>query len=146
MKHYELSDDLRTRLLEGADWAGVGITRKEVKAKLDERKEDTKKEVVAEKAKETDSDNEDADLDALIEQALHTCPLCLTEMEDTIEEDRLLEHLEVASKVLDTILAINESDENADESLSEALASLYLQTIDFEDEDEIEAKDEKESK
>ncbi len=134
MKHYVLSDDLRARLLESADWGSINVTLAEAKEKL-AKKDEVKPEVKAQEAPvQEDETSEDEELDALVEQALHTCPLCLTEMEETLDEDRILEHLDVAAEIIERVNLLNEEDENIEDLLSEALSSLFLQTIDFGDE------------
>ena len=127
-----LSDELRNQLLEAAAWgkAGINITEtREVQAEEQETLEEGKTRA---SRKERPVIEE--------EEAVHVCPLCISQLDEAIEEDALLEHLDVVMGLVDRLSQINEGDEDVDAVIEEALTDLLLGDYDEEalDEEELE--------
>lgn len=122
MDHYDLSDELRQQLLESAAWGKAGI--KPVLA------EETKQGVVEEaKAAEAPEDTETPE--EVIEEEVHVCPLCTSQLDEEIESDRLLEHLDVILSLTDRLSQLQEGDEDIDEIIAATIDSVL-----YPDEDE----------
>jgi len=110
MDHMNLSDELRTQLLEAAAWGKVGIT-----PRLDEGNDLDEEET--EEVEETED----------IEEAVHACPLCASQLDESIDEERLLEHLNVIMSLVDRLSQLNEGDEDIDTVIDETLSELLLE-------------------
>lgn len=128
MDHMKLTDELRQQLMEAAAWGKAEITPTE---RLDERR--TKKA----KAKNTSPDDEeyeeateheDAEDAEELEEAVHVCPLCTSQLDESIDEERILEHLNVVMGLVDRLSQLNEEDEDIDTVIDETLAELLLQS------------------
>jgi DNA repair exonuclease SbcCD ATPase subunit len=109
MDHMQLSDELRNQLLEAAAWGKAGITPT---LRIDESGEEEEEEF--EEAEE------------VFEEA-HACPLCASQLDESIDEERLLEHLNVIMGLVDRLSQLNEGDEDIDTVIDETLAELLLQ-------------------
>lgn len=123
-----LSDELRNELLEAAAWgkAGINITEtREVQAEEQETLEEGKT-----KASRTEQPVIEE------EEAVHVCPLCISQLDEAIDEESLLEHLDVVMGLVDRLSQINEGEEDVDSVIEEALADLLLG--DTEEEDDLE--------
>jgi len=151
MDHMKLTDDLRKQLLEAAAWGKADIevnlneeVQEEVEERLDERKKTRKKkkkdwgmgkgeksrtdpgdEDYTWRKEEVDSDDEDGE--HLEEEAVHVCPLCVSQLDESIDEERILEHLDVVMGLVDRLSQLNEGDEDIDTVIDETLAELLLQ-------------------
>ena len=149
MDHMKLTDELRQQLLEAAAWgrAGVQVTlneevQEEVEERLDERKKTKKKKKKkgwgmgkGEKSR-TDAGDEDYTWrkeeaeeaeEEVVEEAIHVCPLCVSQLDESIDEERILEHLDVVMGLVDRLSQLNEGDEDIDTVIDETLAELLLQ-------------------
>lgn len=113
MDHMKLSDELRNQLLEAAAWGKAGITPT---LRIDESGEE-------EEEFEEDEFEEDEEF---FEEA-HACPLCASQLDESIDEERLLEHLNVIMGLVDRLSQLNEGDEDIDTVIDETLAELLLQ-------------------
>jgi hypothetical protein len=146
MDHMKLTDELRQQLIEAAAWGKADITPTE---RLDERggkKGDEKgsgkkkghhgrgpkrKETAKEEGEldyEESAEHEDAEDAEELEEAIHVCPLCTSQLDESIDEERILEHLNVVMGLVDRLSQLNEGDEDIDAVIDETLADLLLQT------------------
>jgi Pyruvate/2-oxoacid:ferredoxin oxidoreductase gamma subunit len=140
MDHMRLTDELRQQLLEAAAWgkADIKVTlneevTEEAEERLDERKRSTKKGQLRKTARrayeepvEEEGEN-DEDGEYLEEEAVHVCPLCVSQLDESIDEERILEHLDVVMGLVDRLSQLNEGDEDIDTVIDETLAELLLQ-------------------
>ena len=113
MDHMKLTDDLRKQLLEAAAWGKADI---EVNLNEDTNKKEEEVVVEAEEAEEE-----------MLEEAIHVCPLCVSQLDESIDEERILEHLDVVMGLVDRLSQLNEGDEDIDTVIDETLAELLLQ-------------------
>jgi hypothetical protein len=130
MNHIKLNDEYRQRLLESAAWGKVGVD--------------------SGKAPKTEMVNEEAEVEAteeeeVVEEAAHVCPLCISPLEEAIEQERVLEHLELVAAVLDRLDQINESEEDLDSVIAECVRAILLENDeeDVLEEEEIDEQPEK---
>ena len=120
MEHRNLSDELRNQIMEAASWGKADVT-----VRLNE-KEVVNEQPVIEEATEEEEES--------IEEAVHACPLCASQLSDSIEEDRLLEHLNVVMGLVERLSQLDESEEeDIDTVIDNALAELLLQDTDEEE-------------
>ena len=145
MDHYRLSDELRNQLLENAAWGKAGVTprldekascdsydkpAKKKKAKKADEKHDEKDDKKDDEAPVEDSVEVEAEGEELAEA--HVCPLCVSQLDEAIDEERLLEHLNVVVGLVDRLTQLQEGEEGDIESIiDETLAELL-----FADDDE----------
>ena len=139
----KLTDELRQQLMEAAVWKDT-----EIAARLDESGEVAEVEETEEleekkscgpkgKANKKEAmyahteveDGEDAE--ELEEAVAHVCPLCVSELDESIDEERLLEHLNVVLGLVDRLSQLNEGDEDIESIIDETIAELL-----FADEEE----------
>ena len=125
MNHIKLNDEYRHRLLESAAWGKVGVD--------------------SGKAPKTEMVNEETEVEAIeeeevVEEAAHVCPLCISPLEEAIEQERVLEHLELVAAVLDRLDQINESEEDLDSVIAECVRAILLEN----DEEDVLEEEEKE--
>jgi DNA repair exonuclease SbcCD ATPase subunit len=73
-------------------------------------------------------DDEDAEE---LEEAAHVCPLCVSQLDESIDEERILEHLNVVLGLVDRLSQLNEGDEDIESVIDETIAELL-----FADEEE----------
>ena len=106
MDHMKLTDELRQQLMEAAVWKNDEIT-----ARLDE----------SSAVEETEE----------LEEAAHVCPLCVSQLDESIDEERILEHLNVVLGLVDRLSQLNEGDEDIESVIDETIAELL-----FADEEE----------
>ena len=97
MSNTDVHGDIAKALLEGSNWATAGL-------KLTEK--DAKPEMVEESTEETIQEAEE----------VHSCPLCLTELNEAISDEQIVEHLDNVLTIMDVIEESFEGDEEeADE-------------------------------
>lgn len=126
----QLSDELRNQLMESAAWGKAGITPTE---RVDESAE-----VVEEKAEEVEAEVVEKETEAeetVTEAEVHVCPLCVSELSEAIDEERILEHLDVVVGLVDRLSQLDEGDENIEAIIDETIAELLLQNQETEDEE-----------
>jgi len=140
MDHMKLTDELRQQLMEAAVWKND-----EIAARLDESSAVEETEELEEKTscgskkkpkgKPTQvvahtevEDGEDAEE---LEEAAHVCPLCVSQLDESIDEERILEHLNVVLGLVDRLSQLNEGDEDIESVIDETIAELL-----FADEEE----------
>lgn len=129
MNHIKLNDEYRQRLLESAAWGKVGVDSGKA----------PKTEVVNEEATAEVETTEEEEV--IEEGAAHICPLCISPLEEAIEQERVLEHLELVAAVLDRLDQINESEEDLEAVIAECVRAILLEN---DEEDVLEEEEEKE--
>ena len=133
MDHMRLSDELRAQLMEAAAWGKAGIDREveqldeAKKAKKDEKKEKMKPAYEEAEVEEVEDEEE-------LTEAVHICPLCTSELEESLDPDQIVEHLDVVMALYERLSQIQESDEDLDDVVDGALADVLFGD-DEEDED-----------
>jgi len=155
MDHMKLSDELRQQLLEGAAWGKAGITprldegviEEKKKSKKDKREDkeeggdpkafggkkgDKSQTHKGEDYENCDTTHEDGDDAEELQEAAHVCPLCVSELSEAIDEDRVLEHLNVVVGLVDRLSQLNEGDEDIETVIDETIAELLFQDLDEE--------------
>lgn len=131
MKHVNLNDEFRNKLLESAAWGKIGLNINE--GKVEEGQESLTEETDAQ-GYEIIQDQEEEYID---EGSAHVCPLCTSLLPEAIEEERVLEHLEIIANVLDRITQVNESEEDLESVIAECVREVLLESDDdIIDEDE----------
>jgi peroxiredoxin family protein len=136
MDHYRLSDELRQKLIESAAWSKVGVeTRLDEGAEVIEEKkgkkgkkahpdEEEDKALIKKMMKKEDVDA-DEDAEELSEE-VHVCPLCTSQLDESIDEDRILEHLDVVMGLVERLTQLQEGEEDVEEVIDETLKELLL--------------------
>ena len=131
MDHMRLSDELRQQLLENAAWGKAGVTRLDEAKKADKDKE-KKKAKEEEKEMEDHSEYEDAEGSEELEEMAHVCPLCTSHLDEAIDEERILEHLNVVVGLVDRLTQLQEGEEDIESVIDETLAELLFQDLEEE--------------
>jgi hypothetical protein len=155
MDHMKLSDELRNQLLENAAWGKAGITPRLDEEVIEERKK-SKKDKKEEKEEGGDpkafggkkgdksqthkgedyencgTEHEDAEGSEELQEAVHVCPLCVSQLDEAIEEDRILEHLNVVVGLVDRLSQLQEGDEDIDTVIDETISELLFQDTEEE--------------
>jgi DNA repair exonuclease SbcCD ATPase subunit len=62
-----------------------------------------------------------------LEEAVHVCPLCVSQLDESIDEERILEHLNVVLGLVDRLSQLNEGDEDIESVIDETIAELLFQ-------------------
>jgi DNA repair exonuclease SbcCD ATPase subunit len=78
-----------------------------------------------------DTEYEDGEDAEELEEAAHVCPLCVSQLDESIDEERILEHLNVVLGLVDRLSQLNEGDEDIESVIDETIAELL-----FDDEEE----------
>ena len=140
-----LSNEFRKHLMESALWEKAGFTVERIDESveteerltygIDESQGGRKRKPMvkmskAEKMEEADEFEHDEDAEE-ISEAVHVCPLCVSQLEEPIDEERLVEHLDVVFGLADRLSQLNEGEEDVEEVIANALSDLL-----FDDEDE----------
>ena len=130
MDHMKLSDELRQQLLESAAWgkAGISVTKPKDSNRVDEETEQVDEGARSNRAQEAPEE----DQEQLEEEAVHVCPLCVSLLEEPIEEESILEHLNVVMGLVDRLSQINEDEEDVESVIDSALEDLLLPDTDEE--------------
>lgn len=123
MNHINLNDEFRQKLLESAAWgkAGIDATASSEENTLNESSEEQL---------------EQEEQEEQLEEEAHICPLCTSQLDEAIDADRVLEHMEIIAGVLDRLDQINESEEIDLDALIAEVASEILMESEYESEDE----------
>lgn len=141
MDHMKLTDELRQQLMEAAVWKNDEIAARldesgaevEETEELDEMYGAKKKGKMGKMSKKTmrqdcDTEYEDGeDAEELEEAVAHVCPLCTSQLDESIDEERILEHLNVVLGLVDRLSQLNEGDEDIESVIDETIAELLLQ-------------------
>lgn len=131
----ELSDELRRQLLESAAWGKAGVAprldesetveeAKAAKPAAPAEKEEKKKEEKEEKKEEMDGK----------ESTTHICPLCTSELNESLDPDTIMEHLDVVMALVDRLSQLNEGDEDLDDVIDATLADALFGQEELEEE------------
>lgn len=137
----KLTDELRQQLMEAAVWKNDEIaSRLDESSAVEEVEELEEKKSCGTKAKKgkkavKDDYMEDTEYDEEegeeLEEAAHVCPLCVSQLDESIDEERILEHLNVVLGLVDRLSQLNEGDEDIESVIDETIAELL-----FADEEE----------
>ena len=136
-----LSDELRKQLLESAAWGKAGIVLSEGVVEEAKKAVDADEEArtgkTAKTAKKGDNPfakgkKKDEKEEVHCEETVHVCPLCVSQLEESIDEERLLEHLNVVVGLVDRLSQLQEGDEEIDTVIDETIAELLFQDTDEE--------------
>ena len=111
----KLSDELRQQLMESAAWGKAGITPR-----------------LNEAASEVEETEEAEETEEVVNEAAHVCPLCVSELSEAIDEERILEHLNVVVGLVDRLSQLNEGDEDVETVIDETIQELLFQDLDEE--------------
>ena len=145
MDHMKLTDELRQQLMEAAAWKDTEITARldesgevaevEETEKLEEKKSCGSKAKKGKKAMKDDymedTEHDEEEGEELEEASAHVCPLCVSELDESIDEERILEHLNVVLGLVDRLSQLHEGDEDVESVIDETIAELL-----FTDEEE----------
>lgn len=144
MDHMKLTDELRQQLMEAAVWKNDEIAaRLDESSAVEELEELEEKTSCGSKAKKgkkamkatKDDYMEDTEYDEdegeELEEAAHVCPLCVSQLDESIDEERILEHLNVVLGLVDRLSQLNEGDEDIESVIDETIADIL-----FADEEE----------
>jgi len=96
MNTNDVNGDIAKALMEGSNWATAGLKVSNVK--------ETNSQVVAESTEEYIQEAEE----------VHSCPLCLTELNESISDDQIVEHLDNVLTIMDVIEESFEDEEYED--------------------------------
>jgi len=134
MDHYRLSDELRQQLLENAAWGKAGVT-----PRLDEKKSsraDDSEMPAKKKAKKKEMEMEMEESEEVegegLEEAVHVCPLCVSQLDQPLDEESILEHLNVVMGLVDRLTQLQEGEEDIESVIDETLAELLFQDLEEE--------------
>ena len=136
MDHMKLTDELRQQLMEAAVWKNDEIaTRLDESSAVEEVEELEEKKSCGSKAKkdkkamkddymeDTEHDEEEGEE---LEEAAHVCPLCVSQLDESIDEERILEHLNVVLGLVDRLSQLHEGDEDIESVIDETIAELLF--------------------
>jgi DNA repair exonuclease SbcCD ATPase subunit len=134
MDHYKLSDELRQQLLENAAWGKAGVSPRLDEAKHGDKDKKAHKEEMKEKKAEKPEKKEEKKEEKMeeAEEAAHVCPLCTSHLDEAIDEERILEHLNVVVGLVERLTQLQEGEEDIDTIIDETLAELLFQDLDEE--------------
>ena len=135
MDHFRLSDELRQQLLENAAWGKAGLTRLDEKADCPSGEKDGgyEKPKKAKKAMKAKKDDGEDDKPEMAEEGVaHVCPLCTSHLDEALEEERVLEHLNVVVGLVERLTQLQEGEEDIDSVIDETLAELLFQDLEEE--------------
>lgn len=155
MDHYKLTDELRQKLIESAAWTRAGVeTRLDEGGEVIEEKKAMKgkhpfkksTKALAQQIEKQHEDTEVEDSEELEELAeeVHVCPLCTSQLDESIDEDRLLEHLDVIMGLVERLSHLQEGEEDVGAVIDQTISEILLQDEEVEtlDEDEEEVVEE----
>ena len=102
MSNTDVHGDLAKALLEGSNWATAGLKVSE--------KEAPEAKMVEESTEENIQEAEE----------VHSCPLCLTELNEAISDEQIVEHLDNVLAIMDVIEESFEGGEDDEDEAEEA--------------------------
>ena len=144
MDHYRLSDELRQQLLENAAWGKAGVTPRLDESETEERltygideqqggrKAKKAKKAMKPEEMEDHTDYEDAEGSEELQEAVHVCPLCVSQLDQPLDEESILEHLNVVMGLVDRLTQLQEGEEDIESVIDETLAELLFQDLEEE--------------
>ena len=68
------------------------------------------------------------------ESVTHICPLCTSELHESLDSDTIMEHLDVVMALVDRLSQLNEGEEDLDELIDETLADALFGQEEIEEE------------
>jgi DNA repair exonuclease SbcCD ATPase subunit len=85
-----------------------------------------------------DTEVEDSEEVEELEEEVHVCPLCTSQLDESIDEDRLLEHLDVIMGLVERLSHLQEGEEDVGAVIDQTISEILLQDEEVEtlDEDE----------
>ena len=92
MNTNDVNGDIAKALMQGSNWATAGL------------KVSDKPEMVSESTEEYIQEAEE----------VHSCPLCLTELNESISDEQIVEHLDNVLAIMDVIEESFEGDDTED--------------------------------
>lgn len=120
----KLSQDIRNAIMEAVDPSLFPV-------------EEVIEEETAEAQEEDQEDEEEFVEEGTEEEAEHRCPLCVSVLDDPLDSDTILEHLDVVMSLVDQISELDEGVEvDMDELIDNAFEQLDEEYEEVEDEDE----------
>ena len=145
MDHMKLTDELRQQLMEAAVWKNDEISARldesggedevveveEEEEAIEEKKSCGTKGRKKAKTMYAHTEVEDAEDAEELEEDVHVCPLCVSQLDESIDEERILEHLNVVLGLVDRLSQLNEGDEDIESVIDETIADIL-----FADEEE----------
>tara|TARA_R110000824_G_scaffold320266_2_gene507228 strand:- start:128 stop:439 length:312 start_codon:yes stop_codon:yes gene_type:complete len=96
MSTNDVHGDIAKALMEGSNWAIAGLKVSDT--------EGAKSQVVAESTEEALQEAEE----------VHSCPLCLTELNESISDEQIVEHLDNVLTIMDVIEESFQGEEDED--------------------------------
>ena len=69
---------------------------------------------------------EDAEGAEGLQEAVHVCPLCVSQLDEEIDEESLLEHLNVVVGLVDRLSQLQEGDEDIETVIDETIQELLF--------------------
>ena len=140
MDHYRLSDELRQQLLENAAWGKAGISRLDEKSDCPSGEKGGYKKPKGGNGDDSDDDAPEMPKKAkkakkpemAEEEVAHVCPLCTSHLDEAIDEERILEHLNVVVGLVERLTQLQEGEEDIDTVIDETLAELLFQDLEEE--------------
>jgi len=148
MQNFKLNDEFRDLLLESAAWSKIGIVLSEAKvageseqideAKKKKSKRSERQKYGGNKGDESESRPDfahteyDGDGEQLEEEAIHVCPLCTSQLDEAIDEERLVEHMDIILSLIDRLSSLNEDEEDVDQVIDAALQDILLGDLEEE--------------
>lgn len=129
MNHMELSDELRRQLLESAAWGKAGVA-----PRLDESETIEEEAMLDEAKKAAKPDESKKKKEEMGESVTHICPLCTSELHESLDSDTIMEHLDVVMALVDRLSQLNEGEEDLDELIDETLADALFGQEEIEEE------------
>ena len=73
-----------------------------------------------------DTDAEDGEYAEELEEEVHVCPLCTSQLDESIDEERILEHLDVVMGLVERLTQLQEGEEDVEAVIDETLKDLLL--------------------
>ena len=121
-----LLDKLLGKSSSSSSKDGAGAKSSGTKDKKD-KPEKGKKPMMGKKDDEKDDKPEMAE-----EEVAHVCPLCTSHLDEAIDEERILEHLNVVVGLVERLTQLQEGEEDVDSVIDETLAELLFQDLEEE--------------
>ena len=113
MDHRQLSDELRNQLMEAAAWGKAGV-----EPLIESVEEDVEGDVLEESS--------EAEFELEEGEELHVCPLCTSMLDEAIDPEAIVEHLDVVMSLVDRLSQLNEGEEDIDDVIDETLAEALF--------------------
>jgi aspartokinase len=147
MDNFKITDEYRTKLMESAAWSKVGVVlseaRKtteasseqldEAKKKKKDKKWGGKKGDESKSRRDFEESTEEDEGSETLEEEVHVCPLCISQLDEAIDQERLVEHMDVVLSLVERLSSINEDEEDIDQVIDAALNDILLGPLEDEE-------------